>query len=199
MSFIDLDRQFSRWREDQPPTGEAALFEHYFTGEDGWAKLLQRQRVVILAEAGSGKSVELAEQAKRLRRDAKYAFHATVQNVAKEGLTGALGRLDAAKLDEWRKSDQLGWFLIDSVDEAKLDHVRLTDGLAVVATPDVVDAVNFVIKTELLLLRDALRPSDDMDDIPGGRWVMSKRLRCREAVCVRVREPVVYRYQAASL
>jgi hypothetical protein len=47
---------------------------------------LMKQRVVILAEAGSGKSTELMEQARLSVRVGRYTFSATVQNVGRRGL-----------------------------------------------------------------------------------------------------------------
>lgn len=81
--------------------------------------------MIILAEAGSGKSIELEEQARALITAGECAFHATVKNVASYGLATAIGRPAAARLAEWQLGNRIAWFLIDSVDEAKLDHIRL--------------------------------------------------------------------------
>jgi hypothetical protein len=99
----------------------------------GWDDLLKRRRVVILAEAGSGKSEELKGQVARLVADGKPAFYGTVQDVARLGLENAIPSEDRPKLAAWRNSDQPAWFCIDSVDEAKLDGVRLERALRNIA------------------------------------------------------------------
>ncbi len=130
MPFIDLDRRFLRWSEkDNDPAGAYAWLRHYSrTGLD-WPKLLQHRRAVLLAEAGSGKSEELKEQARRLNANGQFAFYATVQNAAREGLDGAIGNAARSRLDAWRTSVEPAWFFIDSVDEAKLDKIQLDTAL----------------------------------------------------------------------
>lgn len=101
--------------------------------EQGWDDLLKRRRVVILAEAGSGKSEELKGQARRLADDNKVAFYASVQDVGREGLGNAIAAVERPKLAAWLSSDQPAWFFIDSIDEAKLDGVRLERALRNIA------------------------------------------------------------------
>ena len=129
MSYVDLNRRFSKWRDEKASDEDFALFERSFSGEADWDELLKYQRVILLAEAGSGKSRELEERAKKLADGGEFAFHATVQNVAKEGLLGALDANARARLEEWKNSEATAWFFIDSVDEAKLDHIRFVDAL----------------------------------------------------------------------
>ena len=129
MQYVELDRKFSRWRDETSEREGFRLFERDFYGNMCWKELLQYQRVIILAEAGSGKSRELEEQARKLREQDEFVFHATVRNVAEESLAGALGVVAREKLEAWRNSEATGWFFIDSVDEAKLDHIRFVDAL----------------------------------------------------------------------
>lgn len=129
MSYVDLNRRFSTWRDERASGEDFALFERSFAGEATWTELLKYQRVILLAEAGSGKSCELEQRAKQLVASGEFAFHATVQNVAKERLAGALDGPSRARLDAWQNSESTGWFFIDSIDEAKLDHIRFVDAL----------------------------------------------------------------------
>lgn len=129
MPYIDLERRFSKWRDERAPADGFGLFQRQFYGQLSWHELLKHQRVVVLAEAGSGKSKELEERYRELRDAGEYAFHATVLNVATAGLAGALDAAGRARLETWRASDSVGWFFIDSVDEAKLDHIRFVDAL----------------------------------------------------------------------
>ncbi|MGE0854154.1 MAG: hypothetical protein AB7O44_31850 [Hyphomicrobiaceae bacterium] len=94
-----------------------------------WDDLLKRRRVVVLAEAGSGKTEELKEQARLQTVAGRFAVYARLQEVAEDGVSGALRPADRSRLASWLTSDQPGWFLIDSVDEAKLDGVRMERAL----------------------------------------------------------------------
>ena len=135
MTTVPLDRRFYEWRKDAE---ELAHYRYQATaglsdGMLGWPELLAKRRVVILAEAGSGKTEELKEQARLQTALRRFAFHATVQDVGRDGLDKALRRSDQQRLDAWRKSDEPGWFFIDSIDEAKLDNIRLERALRQIA------------------------------------------------------------------
>lgn len=52
-----------------------------------------------------------------------------MQDVAHGGLSGALNLDDRAALDNWKGSNKPAWFLVDSVDEAKLDGIGLEKAL----------------------------------------------------------------------
>jgi hypothetical protein len=129
MPYVDLYRKFSIWRDEKASNEDFALFERSFWREATWELLLKYQRIILLAEAGSGKSREMEERAKQLVASREFAFQTTVQNVAKEGLAGALDGSSRARLEAWQNSEAVGWFFIDSVDEAKLDHIRFVDAL----------------------------------------------------------------------
>ena len=104
-----------------------------FGGMLGWTDLLARRRVVILAEAGSGKTEELREQARQQSVLGKFAFYATVQDVGQHGLGKALLPADRRRLDTWQSGTDPGWFFIDSIDEGKLNNVRLERALSEIA------------------------------------------------------------------
>lgn len=135
VTTVPLDRRFYEWREDAD--GLAHSRYRAATGLSdgmlGWPDLLARRRVVILAEAGSGKTEELAEQARLQTAAGKLAFYAAVQNVGRDGLDKALRPADRLRLDAWRRSSEPGWFFIDSIDEAKLDNIRLERALRQIA------------------------------------------------------------------
>lgn len=99
----------------------------------GWPELLAKRRVVVLAEAGSGKTEELLEQARLQTAAGKFAFYATVQDVGRDGLEHVLRPPDRARLNAWRSGDEPGWFFIDSIDEAKLDGIRLERAMRQIA------------------------------------------------------------------
>lgn len=125
MSVIPLDRRFVEWTEQDPPDPD---FHRSFGLGDvgvGWDDLLRKRRVVILAEAGSGKSTEMKERVRIICASSRRAFYATAEDVADEGLDGALSTVDAQHLAAWRISADEAWFLIDSIDEAKSRPIKL--------------------------------------------------------------------------
>ena len=119
---IDLNRKFRpASKDDDEP------YSYFFRASGGylsWSDLLEMSRVVVLAEAGSGKSAEFEHQRDALVAEGKLAVMASVSQVARVGLERALASSDRAKLHAWhRSSTDLCWFFIDSVDEAKdQDH-----------------------------------------------------------------------------
>ena len=135
MTTIPLDRRFYEWREDADGLAHSRYraAAGLSDGMLGWPDLLAKRRVVMLAEAGSGKTEELAEQGRLQVAAGKFAFYATVQDVGRDGLDKALRPADRPRLDAWRKSGEPGWFFVDSIDEAKLDNVRLERALREIA------------------------------------------------------------------
>jgi hypothetical protein len=129
MTYIALDRRFISWNEKEASAIER-LAAHWPNLDDvDWAELRKRQRVVILAEAGSGKSAELTEQVHRLTAAATFGFYSQVKDVARDGLVESWGAADRERFHTWKGSTVPGWFFVDSVDEAKLDRVQLSTAL----------------------------------------------------------------------
>jgi len=118
--FIELQRHFrpAPIEDDERPF--RGLFGDGLKLDGIWSDLLKKRRVIILAEAGSGKSSEFKRQAQSLRGDGKFAFYASVRDVTQSGLESALPAADRRRFGEWRADpDAECWFFIDSVDEAK--------------------------------------------------------------------------------
>jgi hypothetical protein len=133
MSVIDLDRRFVEWL-GKSESGPDVVARFGLSGQGlSWADLRKRRRVVLLAEAGSGKTKELERQADELRSQGSFAFYIPVQDVGAEGLRNALFASDRPRFDAWRESDKPAWFYLDSVDEAKLAGVHFRTALRKIA------------------------------------------------------------------
>src|ERR1700733_10410732 len=131
-SPVALDRRFFAWADSKHTPLDVELTRGH--GQTvGWPAILEMPRVVILAEAGAGKSTEMNAQADRLRDADRFAFTGTVQDVGKHGLRPAFGPKMAREYDAWRVSDKTAWFFIDAVDEARLDNVQIQTALRNVA------------------------------------------------------------------
>jgi hypothetical protein len=130
---IALNRQFFEWHEGV--VSDPDLIARWRSDNLlSWETISARRRVVILAEAGSGKTVEMREQARRRTEAGQFAFYATVEDVGRDGLDNALGLGDRARLVSWRgTSDEGAWFFVDSVDEAKLSGIRLEKAIRRIA------------------------------------------------------------------
>jgi len=133
MAYVDLNRTFVPVNRNDPLSGEglAALARRYQS--IAWPELLEHRRVIILAEAGSGKTEEFRERATALREDHKDAFFAAIEQLAELGLARTLGTAKADLFETWRRSSRPGWLFLDSVDEAKLQRHSFTAALAKVA------------------------------------------------------------------
>ena len=71
---IALNCQFFGWREGELSDPDLIL---RLGGSDdllSWESISVRRRLVILAEAGSGKTVEMREQARRRMEAGQFAF-----------------------------------------------------------------------------------------------------------------------------
>jgi hypothetical protein len=134
LSAVELDRQFVEVAEDKETDPELAAQFGRLTGETlSWNELLAGRRVVLLAEAGSGKTTEMTARARKQAEAQQHSFYASVEDVGRMGLSQSLRPPDRKKLDDWRSSEKEGWFFIDSIDEAKQSGVRLQTSLRALA------------------------------------------------------------------
>ena len=116
--FIDLERRFHEPtdREVDDPDNLAAWSE-YLPSATGWPKLLEHNRVVLLAEAGAGKTEEMRQQAKRLVAEGKFAFFVALEDLDREPIHDILAT-DDKRFEEWKAAaDAPAWFLLDAADE----------------------------------------------------------------------------------
>ena len=133
-SIIELNRRF--WlvedaghsgkgpadvRRDQREAIESFLSGRPLLPGVAWDELLRLRRVVILAEAGTGKTEEFKLRTRTLLNEGQCAFFCRMESIAEGGdFREALSLEDEARFEEWRSGDAVSYFFIDSVDEAKL-------------------------------------------------------------------------------
>ncbi len=120
-NFIDLNRSFVLIPKDYTFNED----DYDFSISLGllktkkWSDLLQLYRVIILAEAGAGKTEEVRATTKRLRDDRKKTFFIRLEHLS-SNFEASFEISNNAEFDEWLSSDEPGWFFLDSVDEARL-------------------------------------------------------------------------------
>ncbi|WP_241523238.1 NACHT domain-containing protein [Pseudomonas sp. s4] len=117
---IQLNRTFSKIVLDADVSDDADLnARHSRAGNLLWPDLLTHHRVILLSEAGSGKTEEISNVARQLRSDGKPAFFLRIEHV-KDFFEGAFEVGTHDEFISWCTSGTEGWILLDSVDEAKL-------------------------------------------------------------------------------
>ena len=123
MDFIDLHRYFVPIHKDQEASLDVGrIWGRRIAGWLDWPALLKKQRVVLLAEASSGKSDEFRHQQMRLAAEGKPAFFVSIEQLADDGLDAALDPAGAQAFQTWKTSTESGFFFLDSVDEARLNR-----------------------------------------------------------------------------
>ncbi|TJV19666.1 hypothetical protein [Mesorhizobium sp.] len=162
LEFIPLDRTFHEISTRANESDEVDISRALYGGERlSWSDLLKNYRLVILSEAGSGKTEEIRHAALRLRSDGKDAFFLRLENITEHfDVAFEVGSL--AEFESWLETGREGWILLDSVDEARLRHVqdfelairRLGDKLALA-----LDRTHIVLTGRT----SAWRPKTDLD------------------------------------
>ncbi len=120
---LNLQRTFlkSRIKEGSEVENADEDFSTYLSGgHSQWSDLLSKRLVVVLGEAGSGKTWEFQDQAKRMRNAGQAAFFLPLNKVnASETFKLALGD-DADCLRRWTRSSEHAYLFLDAVDESRL-------------------------------------------------------------------------------
>lgn len=126
--YVDLNRTFDdHLAKGEKRTASQDLWHLELTeslDQDSrlrWKDLNANMRLVVLGDAGAGKTVELEQQAKALILARETAFYMTVDKLARTGLERATTRFGKNELSLWRKRGGRAHFFVDSVDQARLN------------------------------------------------------------------------------
>jgi hypothetical protein len=149
-----------------------------------WADVLASPRVLLLAEAGTGKTAECQMQQQRLSAEGQSAFWIELASLARVDLTTAVDEADRARFEAWLHDPaKVATFFLDSVDELLLTKAKFEFALKAVArgVGDRLDRARFVVTSRPASFdRDALarilpypdRPAIDIPvDEPGAGFV----------------------------
>ena len=132
--FIDLQRRFHELTDsDLEDTESLLIWSGSGFGPDiGWSELLQYARVILLAEAGSGKTEEMREQARRLAGEGRFAFFIPLESLGqgRGQVTDPLSPTEEKRFDQWKaEGKEPAWIFLDAVDELKLVEGKLDRAL----------------------------------------------------------------------
>lgn len=96
----------------------------------GWQELLCSKRILIVSEAGAGKTYECETQCRSLWDAGEPAFHLELATLAKSNLRDMLNPEKKGRLDAWLTSQSdVATFFLDSMDELKLSRGSFKDAL----------------------------------------------------------------------
>lgn len=126
MPPVPLTRHFrlipDAYQKDDLPLGELWLGSSHSENQT-WEMLFTEYRVVILAEAGAGKTYELQRAANLLRNQGKAAFFIRIEDLSDRFETAfEIGTAEA--FSAWLSGTDEAWFFLDSVDELRLTEAR---------------------------------------------------------------------------
>ena len=137
--FIDLQRRFLELSDSELEDIESLLAwsGSEFGPDIGWSDLLEYARVILLAEAGSGKTDEMQQQANRLAGEGRFAFFIPMESLGRDSNVDILDILSVAKtgqderFKQWKANGRKpAWFFLDAVDELKLAEGKLDRALS---------------------------------------------------------------------
>ena len=92
-----------------------------WSGGITWGDLLRSKRVLMISEAGAGKTYECREQAQRLWDAGESAFFVELTGLGQRDLRSLLDEEEEGRLDAWLSSQSdVATFFLDSIDELRL-------------------------------------------------------------------------------
>ena len=131
--FVDLQRRFHELTDSELEDIESLLAwsGSEFGPDIGWSELLQYPRVILLAEAGSGKTEEMREQVNRLTGEGRFAFFLPLESLDGDPIADILSAAEEEQFDRWKTDGrERAWFFLDAVDELKLTDGKLDRALS---------------------------------------------------------------------
>lgn len=131
MNFVDLNRSFVPIGKNEEADLEIGrTWGRKIANWLDWSELLEHRCVVLLAEASSGKTEEFRHQAETLLNNGKPAFFIRIEDLADDCFNVALDPSSIKAFENWHNNSyDDGWFFLDSVDEARLNHKSLERAL----------------------------------------------------------------------
>jgi hypothetical protein len=122
--FIELNRTFHELPKDSCENDEIDISRVFGIGERlRWPNLIKEYRLIMLSEAGSGKTYEIHNIARTLRAQEKPAFFLRLEHIPRD-FEDAFEVGTYETFEEWLASGEEGWIFLDSVDEARLRNPR---------------------------------------------------------------------------
>jgi hypothetical protein len=119
----ELNRTFFDLPTDQNSQIETAelLADLAIGGRTAWSTLLESERVLLVSEAGMGKTYECQRQQQCLWEEGRSAFFVELATLATDPLERQFSAGEKQRFDNWKTAQtERAFFFLDSVDELKL-------------------------------------------------------------------------------
>lgn len=130
MKYVELHRTFLPVDDDQDLQASYRFqWDKEIGGWLDWNDIFDKHRVVLLAEAESGKTEEFWAATQRLRNDGKAAFFVRIEDLADDGFEKCIGASEISLFNEWKESSEEIFLFLDSIDEARLNRKRFDTAL----------------------------------------------------------------------
>ncbi len=124
MTYVNLNRNFNAIPTHiNDDIDLSDVYSEGFAKDENWEDVLLKNRVIILAEAGSGKTVEIKHKSEELSDAGNNSFFIRLEDI-KDNFENAFDHGDIDLFNKWLNSSEVGYFFLDSVDEAKLSDDR---------------------------------------------------------------------------
>ena len=118
-----VQRTFQNISDDIPNTIEqfSPLVEMGWYGSFNWETLLKSKRILLISEAGTGKTYECRAEQERLWELGEPAFFFELAELARCEIVDLLSHEERARFDTWVGSQsEIATVFLDSIDELKL-------------------------------------------------------------------------------
>ena len=119
----NVERSFQDIPDDKLTEAEQTSFLRdldWYTGSN-WDDLLRSRRVLIISEAGAGKTYECRAAQKRLWEGGESAFYVELGPLERAGLRALFSKAEEVRFDAWLAAQSdVATFFLDSIDELKL-------------------------------------------------------------------------------
>lgn len=118
-----IERTFQDIPDQQPlDIEQAALMRDLgYRGGSTWEELLKSPRILIVSEAGAGKTHECQAQQRAKWQAGEAAFYLELAVLAQSSVRDILGPDEEARFDAWHTSQsEVATFFLDSIDELNL-------------------------------------------------------------------------------
>lgn len=119
----DLDRTFFDLPTDENTQIETTEFlaDLAIGRRIDWPTLLESERVLVVSEAGMGKTYECQRQQEKLWEEGRAAFFVELAGLAADSLERQFSTEEKQRFDNWKAAQtERAFFFLDSVDELKL-------------------------------------------------------------------------------
>ena len=124
-SFLDLSDK------DLPEVENASLWARWGLSRGSkWEDLLSARRILIISEAGAGKTFECRACQQRLWANGEPAFFLELGTLADKEVRAMLDPPEQARFDEWQRAQsETATFFLDFIDELKITQKSFEQAL----------------------------------------------------------------------